>query len=145
MLILLAGLCSVIVFLPPEGQIAVPLHAAIELLLGEAAFMLPLSLALVGFVLIVQRLRPSVVIPRQRLIGVGLVALGVLGGEHLLNAGRGGTGRLGQWLTGWLTDLLGTPWTFVIITAVIGVGSVLAFRPRWRKPATGVGTANAAS
>jgi hypothetical protein len=128
--LLLAAFCGVIVFLPPEGRIAAPLHDGVDVLLGRASFMLPVALAFVGVVLIVRRLRPNAVIPRRRLVGVTLVAITVLASEHLLANDRQGTGLIGTWLTAWLVDLLGPPFTTVVLVGLLGLGVLLAFDVR---------------
>jgi hypothetical protein len=128
--LLLAAFCGVIVFLPPEGRISAPLHDAVDILLGRASFMLPLALAFVGVMLIVRQLRPTARLPRRRLIGVGLVAVGVLASEHLLANDREGTGLIGKWLTAWLVDLLGQPFTVVVLVALLILGTLLAFNVR---------------
>jgi amino acid transporter len=128
--LLLAAFCGVIVFLPPEGRISAPLHDAIDILLGRASFMLPLALAFVGVVLIVRQLRPTTRLPRRRLIGVALVAVTVLASEHLLANDREGTGLIGRWLTAWLVDFLGQPFTVVALVVLLTVGALLAFNVR---------------
>jgi hypothetical protein len=128
--LLLAAFCGVIVFLPPEGRISAPLHDAVDVLLGRASFMLPLALGFVGVMLIVRRLRPTARLPRRRLIGVALVAVGVLASEHLLANDREGTGLIGRWLTSWLVDLLGQPLTVVALVALLTLGTLLAFNVR---------------
>jgi len=133
--LLLAALCAVIVFLPAEGRISAPLHDAIDILLGRASFMLPLALAFVGVVLIVRQLRPTVRLPRRRLIGITLIAVDVVASEHLLAGGRDGTGLIGNWLTVWLLDLLGPPLTIALLIAVIGAGGLLAFNVRLTRAA----------
>jgi 4TM region of DNA translocase FtsK/SpoIIIE len=122
----LAAFSGVIVFLPPEGRIGVPLHDGLALLLGRATFMLPLALVFAGVLFVVRGLRPSTPMPRRRLAGIGLVALGVLPSEHLLGNTES-TGLIGQWLSIWLLDLLGGPGTLVLLVAVLGVGVLLAF------------------
>jgi hypothetical protein len=122
----LAAFSGVIVFLPPEGRIGVPLHDGLALLLGRATFMLPLALVFAGVLFVVRALRPSTPMPRRRLAGIGLVALGVLPSEHLLGNTES-TGLIGQWLSIWLLDLLGGPGTLVLLVAVLGVGVLLAF------------------
>ena len=92
--------------------------------------MLPLALAFVGVVLIVRQLRPTVRLPRRRLIGITLIAVDVVASEHLLAGGRDGTGLIGRWLTVWLLDLLGPPLTIALLIAVIGAGGLLAFNVR---------------
>jgi hypothetical protein len=125
--LLLAAFSSVIVFLPPEGRIAVPLHDALVGLLGRATFMLPLALAFVGLVLIVSVLRPNVVLPRRRLVGVVLLAIGVPPSEHLLGSGGDGTGLIGNWLSSLLLELVGGPVTLLVLGCVLGLGTLLAF------------------
>jgi hypothetical protein len=125
--LLLAAFSSVIIFLPPEGRIAVPLHDALGVLLGRATFMLPLALAFVGLVSIVSALRPNVALPRRRLVGVALIAIAIPPSEHLLGSGGDGTGLIGNWLSSSLLDLVGGPLTLLVLVSVLGLGTLLAF------------------
>jgi hypothetical protein len=127
----LAAFFAVMIFLPPEGRIGVPLHDALALLLGRATFMLPVALAVAGVLLVVRALRPSSPIPRRRLVGVGLIASAVLPSEQLLSGpGDDSTGLIGRWLSSWLLDLLGGPGTVVVLAAALGLGVLLAFNVR---------------
>jgi DNA translocase FtsK/SpoIIIE-like protein len=140
--LVLAAVAAVIVFLPPEGRIAAPLHAAVWALLGQASFMLPVGLAFVGLVSIVNTLRPNVPLPRRRLAGMGLIAAGLLPIEHLLSNGGEGTGLVGRWLSSTLLELLAGPGTLLVLVAVLGLGIWLAFDlrlPRARKRADAEG------
>jgi hypothetical protein len=140
--LILAAFCAVIVFLPPEGLIAAPLHDGVDVLLGRASFMLPLALAFVGVVLIVRQLRPAARLPRRRLTGVALVAVTVVASEHLLANDRAGTGLIGRWLTSWFVDLLGFPFTVVALLALLVLGTLLAFNvrvPRAARPPDATG------
>jgi hypothetical protein len=126
----LAAFFGVIIFLPPEGRIAVPLHDALAMLLGRATFMLPVGLLFAGTVLVVRALRPSAPLPGHRFAGIGLIALAVLPSEHLLANGASdteSTGLVGRWLSTWLLDLLGGPGTIVVLVAALGLGALLAF------------------
>ncbi|HLZ27868.1 MAG TPA: DNA translocase FtsK 4TM domain-containing protein [Chloroflexota bacterium] len=123
----LAAFFAVMIFLPPEGRIGVPLHDGLGLLLGRATFMVPVTLTLAGVLLVVRALRPSMPLPRRRLAGIGLLALAVLPSEHLLGSTDDGTGLIGKWLSTWLLDLLGGPGTLVLLLAVLGLGVLLAF------------------
>jgi hypothetical protein len=125
--LLLAAFLTVIIFLPGEGRIAGPLHDALYVLLGRAAFMLPLGLALFGALLIVRRLRPGIAFPRRRIAGVGLLALAVLPSEHLLGGDQAGTGAIGQWLLSTFVDLFGEAATLLILVVLLGAGIRLAF------------------
>jgi hypothetical protein len=136
--LLLAALCAIVVFLPPQGRIGTPLHESITMLLGPTTFVLPLGLAFVGVLLTVQRTRPSTRLPTSRLFGVGTVALSVVAAEHLLGA----PSMLGEWLTAWLLDLVGLPLTVFGLVCVIAAGTWLAFdlRTPWqRKPDAAAG------
>jgi hypothetical protein len=136
--LVMAAVAATIVFLPPAGRIAAPLHDAIWAQLGEASFMLPLGLAFVGLVLIVHMLRPNAALPRRRLAGMGLIAVSLLPIEHLLSNGSEGTGLVGRWLSTTLIDLFAAPATLVLLLAVLGVGIWLAFDlrlPRAGRPA----------
>src|SRR4051794_19742599 len=91
-LVLGAAFITIVLVVPAEGRVSAPLHLALVGLLGHAAFMMPLALGLVGLLLVIQRVRPAARLPRGRLLGVGLVAVGVLAAEHLLGADAAGTG-----------------------------------------------------
>ena len=65
---MLAAFCAVIVFLPPAGRVAGPLHELFGTLLGRATFMLPLALAVAG-VLLSRRVESR----RAMLAGLGLL------------------------------------------------------------------------
>jgi hypothetical protein len=125
--LVMAAVAATIVFLPPAGRIAGPIHDAVWALLGQASFMLPLGMAFVGLVLIVNRLRPNAALPRRRLAGMGLIAVSLLPIEHLLSNGSEGTGLVGRWLSTTLLDLLAVPATLVLLLALLGVGIWLAF------------------
>ena len=129
-LLLLAAFCAVLVFVPSDGWLALAVRRGLDVLLGRAAFLLPLLLAFVGVLLVVRRVRPTTVFPVPRLLGVGLLVLAVLAGEHLLAADPAGTGVLGRWLTGWLLDVLGQPLTVLVLVALVGVGTLMAFDVR---------------
>jgi hypothetical protein len=125
-----AAFAAVIVFLPPEGRVMVPLHTAVDTLLGGASFLLPLALLFVGVVLLVRRRRPDVVLPTRRLVGVGVLAIAVFPSERLLG---GSTGLIGDWLEGLLIDLLGGPATVVLLLLLVGVGAALTFGVRFTR------------
>jgi hypothetical protein len=122
--LLLAAIAAVIVFLPAEGRLLVPLHAAVEALLGQATFVLPLSLALAGALGLVRWARPDLALPARRLIGLGLLLLAVLPAEDLL--GRS-TGLLGEWLSRFLIELLGLPLAVALLLGLLGLGAALTF------------------
>src|SRR5262249_45135604 len=63
-LLVLAALAAIVVFMPPEGRIGVPVHDSITILLGPTAFALPLALAFVGVLMTVQGVRPETDMPR---------------------------------------------------------------------------------
>ena len=126
----LAAFLAVMIFLPPEGRLGVPLHDGLALLLGRATFMVPLALLCAGVLFVVRALRPATPLPRRRLSGVGLIALAVLPSEHLLGNDTS-TGLIGQWLSTWLVDLLGGPGTLVLLVAALAIGVLLAFDVNW--------------
>jgi hypothetical protein len=134
--LLLAAFCAVIVFFPPEGRVAGPLHEFLGVLLGRATFMLPVALAVAGVILILLDQRPDVTVPRRRLAGVGLIALAVAASENLIANGRAdiGTGLVGEWLSASLLDLFGAPLTIVLLAVSLGSGILLAFDLKWPKP-----------
>jgi hypothetical protein len=125
--LLLAAFLAVIIFLPGEGRVAAPLHDALSVLLGRAAFMLPLALAFVGVLLVVRRLRPGIALPRRRIAGVVLIALSVLPVEHLLGGEQAGSGAVGQWLSATLIDLFGAAAALLLLLVLLGFGILLAF------------------
>jgi len=135
LVLLLAAFCAVIVFFPPEGRVAGPLHQVLGVLLGRATFMLPLALAVVGVLLVLHRLRPDVTLPRQRFAGVVVIAIAVAASENLIATGRAetGTGLIGEWLSASLVDLFGGPLTIVLLVVLLGTGVLLAFDVRWPK------------
>jgi hypothetical protein len=132
--LLLAAFLSVVVFLPPEGRIAAPLHDGVTTLLGRATFMLPLALGFVGVLLALDRVRPDARLPRRRLAGVVLLCLTALPAEHLMSSSDGGTGVVGQWLSSWLLDRLGGPLSMLLLAALFACGVTLTFNPRFARP-----------
>jgi len=115
------------VYAPPEGRILAPLHDAVAALLGQASFVLPLGLVFVGVLLAIRRVRPSVALPTGRLAGLALLAIAVLPAERLLGYS---TGLIGDWLAGFLVDILGPPLTVVVTLVVVAVGATLAMAVR---------------
>jgi hypothetical protein len=121
---LFAGaVAAVVVFLPAEGRVLAPLHDNVERLLGQASFLLPLGLVFVGLVLATRLVRPSVALPTRRLTGLALLALAVLPAERLLGYP---TGVLGDWVTGFLLDVLGAPLAVTLTLVVVVGGAILA-------------------
>ena len=118
-----AAVAFVVVFAPPEGRILAPLHEALAALLGQASFVLPLGLVFVGVLLAICRVRPSVALPTRRLTGLALLAIAVLPAERLLGYS---TGLIGDWLAGFLLDVLGPPLTVIVTLVVVAVGALLA-------------------
>jgi len=128
---LLAALVAVIVFFPAEGVVHAPVHVAIDALLGHAAFVLPLGLALLGGVAFARRARPGVPLPRRRFVGLGLITIGLLPAEDLLGQS---TGMVGGWFTGFLLALLGGPVAVALTLGLLMAGSALAFDLKhWRR------------
>jgi hypothetical protein len=127
-----AAVAGVVVFWPPEGRVLVPLHGAVEGLLGQASFLIPVGLALVGGLGIVRRVHPELSIPRRRILGVALITLALLPAERLMG---GSTGLIGAWLTDYLVDLVGSRLTVVAIVMLVSVGVVLVFDITVRRPA----------
>jgi uncharacterized membrane protein YeaQ/YmgE (transglycosylase-associated protein family) len=123
---------AVVVFAPAEGRILAPVHEAVAALLGQASFVLPLGLVFVGVLLAIRRVRPSAALPTRRLTGLALLAIAVLPAERLLGYS---TGLLGDWLAGFLVDVLGPPVTILVTLVVVVVGATLAlairFPRRW--------------
>ena len=137
-LLLASAFLAIIIFLPPEGRISIPLRDALGALLGRAAFILPLGCAFVGALMLVRTLRPEVPLPRRRLVGVGLLLIAVLACEQLLAGGNDGAGLVGRWLSSLFIDLLGVAVTLLLLLIVLSLGTWLAFdlhvpRPRVEK------------
>lgn len=127
-----AATLAVIVFFPAEGRVLVPLHAVLDALLGQAAFVLPLGLAFAGGLAFVRRARPQVVLPRQRLAGLAVITIALLPAEHFLGQS---TGLVGEWFTGFLLELFGSWIAIVFTAALMASGIVLTFDLwRWRRP-----------
>ncbi|MBV9579873.1 MAG: hypothetical protein JO057_14885 [Chloroflexi bacterium] len=120
----LAAVAAVLVFFPPEGQIFVPVHAALERLFGHAMFVLPLALALASGLAFARRARPNMTVPWRRLIGLGVITIGLLPAEHLLGQS---TGLVGEWFTGRLIEIVGVPLTVALTLAAVLLGSTLTF------------------
>ncbi len=125
-----AAVLLVIVLAPPEGRVLTPLHGLLEALLGGTAFLLPISLVLVGGIALIQRARPGAVLPRQRLAGLGVLTVTVVVGEHLLGQS---TGLIGSWFTGFLVGIFGETVTIVATLALIGLGVALAFNLKLKR------------
>ncbi len=121
------ALATVVVFFPAEGHVLVPLHAAVEFVLGRAAFVLPLSLALAAGLGFVRRSRPGAALPTRKLVGLGLITIGLLPADSLLGQS---TGVVGGWFTEALVSVLGGPLTVVITMALLATGSLLTFPVR---------------
>ena len=123
----LAAFLAVMIFLPPEGRIGVPLHDGLVLLLGRATFMLPWRWSSQVCCSSFARCdRP------RRSPGAGwLVSVCWRWPSCRVNTcsanADDGTGLIGQWLSTWLLDLLGGPGTLVLLVAVLGLGALLAF------------------
>jgi hypothetical protein len=128
--LVLAACLAVVVFFPAEGRLLLPMHQALEALLGQATFLLPLGLGLAGVVGLVRRAQPNVVLPIRRLGGLAVIALALLPGERLLGES---TGILGNWLTGLLLELLGGPLSVALILIVLGIGVVLTFGVKFKE------------
>jgi hypothetical protein len=120
----LGAVAAVIVFFPPEGRVLVPLHAGLSRLLGQAAFVVPLGLAIAATIGFVRYARPMFGVPRRRLVGLGVITIALLPAEHLLGQS---TGLVGQWFTGFLLGLVGVPVTVALTLCLVMLGSALAF------------------
>jgi len=126
----LASVASVIVFLPAEGRVLVPVHEGLNRLLGQSAFVIPLGLALAAILGLVRKARPTAELPVRRLVGLGVITIALLPADDLLGQS---TGLLGQWFTGFLVELLGGPLTIALTFALLVLGSALAFDIKpWR-------------
>jgi len=126
---IVAAVAAVIVFFPAEGLVTVPVHDALDGLLGETTFLLPVAFALVAAIALVRRTRPDLGLPKRRLVGLGALTLGLLPAERLLGQS---TGFVGGWLTSFLLEALGPLLTVTVTIAFVILGSVLAFdlKPR---------------
>jgi hypothetical protein len=120
----LAAVAAVVVFFPAEGRVLVPLHAGLDGLLGETAFVLPLGLTLAASLFLARHSRPTFKLPARRLIGLVVITIALLPAERLLGQS---TGLVGEWFTGFLLDLLGGPITVSLTLALVILGSALAF------------------
>jgi hypothetical protein len=120
----LAGLTGIVVFLPAQGFVATPLHDALSAVLGRLTFALPLLLLLGGII----RLAGGT-LPVGRLVGLGLLLLGVLVAEHLLSSGD--AGLAGRWLANVLLDAVGGVGTAAVLVCVLGIGAGLTFGVRF--------------
>lgn len=120
----IAAFAAVVVFFPAEGRVLVPLHTIVDELLGQAAFLLPLGLTLIGVLALVRRMFPGYSLPGSRLAGVAVLAIALLVGEPLLGDS---TGLIGDWLTGFLTELLGAPITGALTLVLVAAGIALLF------------------
>lgn len=137
--LLLAGICAVIVFFPPEGRVSGPLHDLLGLLFGRLTFILPLALVVVGVIVVMHGLRPGIALPRRRLTGLAVMTMAVAASENLIANGQEGTGLVGTWLSASLINLLGGPLTIILLVVLLGWGIMLAFelrRPKATAPAT---------
>jgi hypothetical protein len=119
----LAALTGVVIFLPAQGFIATPLHDGLGFLLGRLTFALPVLLLLCGLARLARG-----PLPRAQLVGLALLIIGVLVGEHLLNAGD--AGLAGRWLATLVLDALGGVATVLLVLADLVVGASLTFGVR---------------
>ena len=137
MAVALGCFLGVVVFLPAEGRIALPLHEAIALLLGRASFVLPIALVAIGTLMLVRSLLPNVTLPVSRLAGLVLLTAAGLPSEHLIGLepngslaraeAHQGTGLVGHWTGSLLLDWLGGPATVVALSALLVIGALLTF------------------
>jgi len=138
LVLLFLGIASaVIVFLPAEGRLAVPAHAGLAVLLGQATFLLPLALVAASVTLLAHSSRPEAPLPGCRFVGAGLLVVAALPAEHLLSAAPGeslaraeaggGTGVVGHWLASGLLAWLGQGLTAVVLASALLAGVLLAF------------------
>ena len=131
---MIAAFLAIIIFLPPEGRLAVPLHATVDRMLGRAAFVLPLGCGVAGAILVARSVSPGLAVPVRRLFGAAILLLAVLVAEQLLSGARDsdGSGVLGAWLSRTLVDLCGMVLTsaLVLVGLVAGVTLVFGLKPR---------------
>ena len=129
---LLAAILAVVVFLPSDGRVLVPVHQALDGLFGSATFVIPLGLVLASIIAFARRRQPQLALPKRRLVGLALITIGLLPAERLLGQS---TGLVGEWFTGFLLELFGTPLATVLTAALMGLGIVFTFNiRRWRRP-----------
>jgi hypothetical protein len=127
---LAAAILAIVTFLPSEGRVLAPLHGLLDGLLGQATFLLPLGCALAAALGFVRRERPSLPLPKRRLVGLGLITIALLPADRLLGQS---TGLIGEWFTGFLLELFGAPLAIAVIAALVTAGVLLAFDiRRWR-------------
>lgn len=129
-LLMLAAITAVIAFFPPEGRVLVPLHGGLQLLLGRAAFLVPLVLAMGAALALTRRARPTLVLLRRRFGGLALLTLALLAGESLLGQS---SGLVGDWLTTSLRDLIGSPLTAMLVVIALTLGTALALEVNPRR------------
>jgi hypothetical protein len=121
--IAMAGVSAVAIFLPAEGFLSAPLHGGLNALLGRTAFVLPLLLVLVGTLRLVR-----MELPVARLVGLGMLGVGVLAAEHLLAAGDAGI--VGRWLADALVSGLGGVGAAITLVMALGLGAGMTFGVR---------------
>ncbi|MBV9168851.1 MAG: DNA translocase FtsK 4TM domain-containing protein [Chloroflexi bacterium] len=127
----LAALCAVVLMLPSEGRVAAPLHQALVALLGQAAFVLPVALCVGGVLLLVRSVRPTLRLPRGRIVGLCVLAITVVAAEDRFAPNGGGI--VGAWLSGQLEDLLGGPAAALVLLGGLLCGTLLTFHVRLRE------------
>jgi hypothetical protein len=116
----LAGLSAVVIFLPPQGYLATPLHDGLGVLFGRLTFALPLLLLLGGLVRLTR-----VAVPVGRLVGLAVLLVVVLASQYLL--GTGDAGLAARWLATLLLDALGGVATGAVLLTGLVIGVLMTF------------------
>jgi 4TM region of DNA translocase FtsK/SpoIIIE len=125
---------TVVLIVPAEGRIGVPMREGLSHLLGSSAFLLPVALILGGVVTLVHSLAPDVQLPFSRLFGLALLAVASLPTRHLLAADSAGV--IGATLGSVALDLVGGPATVFVMLLMLLIGALLTFDiRRWRRHA----------
>ncbi|HEY2592888.1 MAG TPA: hypothetical protein VGK33_03185 [Chloroflexota bacterium] len=123
----LTAIVSVLVFFPAEGRLLVPIHAALDVLFGQMAYVLPLGLAVVSVLTFARRFWPEAPLPRGRLVGVGMLALALAPADSLLGQS---SGLVGASLTSLLIGALGGAGATALTLGFVAVGSALALNAK---------------
>src|SRR5215207_2615905 len=124
----------VVLVLPAEGRLAVPMREAIGVAFGRAAFVLPLGFVLGGVLVLARSLAPEATLPYSRIVGLAVLALATLPMQHLILAESGGV--VGRAIGGVLVDLMGGPAAVFVLGLTLLVGVLLTFNIRgWSRHA----------
>jgi hypothetical protein len=124
----------VLLIVPAEGRLGVPVREGLSYLLGSSAFLLPLALIVGGIVTLARSLAVDAPLPWTRLLGLGLLAVACLPTQHLLAPGS--AGLIGATFGNLLLELVGGPVTIFVMLLMLLIGVLLTFDVRrWRRHA----------